>query len=219
MPWTKGSHKTPRDKFPTRRELKALFAAAPKVSKEFTIAMKLAYYFGLRCGEVRILRREHLSPEKGLLFAPTLKRARQKDRRRRLVDPALRPTKDLPTFALPCPATKDAQDTLMEAWEMSLKSPYGLAFDAPTDDARPRATGWFRLMFGRVRKLAKVRPGISFHSLRHAHGSAVAAGTKDPVFVRDRLRHSSVVTTNIYMHSTKKYQDEMGQALDLGGKS
>lgn len=43
--------------------------------------------------------------------------------------------------------------------------------------------------------------GISstLHSLRHWYGTNVARMTKDPLFVRDLLGHSSVTTTEVYM--------------------
>lgn len=222
MPWGKGSHKTAREKFPTRKEIRALLAAAPKVGKEIDLAIRLAYYFGLRSGEVRILRRRHIDLTRWILWAPTLKKGRRKDRRRKSLDPALRLPTDVPVYALTCPDNEDARDTLRAAYEQAVApstSPHSDAWVFPQKVPGaevPRFTSWFRLWFGKVRKAAKVRPTLSFHALRHAHGTAVAAATKDPVFVRDRLRHASIVTTNIYMHSTGKYDKELGGALDLG---
>lgn len=219
MPWLKGSHKTQRDKFPTKREVRALLAAAPRVHPDIALAMRLAYYFGLRCGEVRILRAKHLDLERRTLWAPTLKRIHRKDKRRKVTDPAARTDQELPTFPLSCPKTPDAQYAMAEALDQAVHNPGRWVFPAYGVEGAPRDLSWFRRWFGKVRRRAKVRAVLSFHSLRHAHGSLVALGTKDPVFVRDRLRHTDLKTSNIYMHSSRRYEAELGAVLDLGDKA
>ncbi|TFG58616.1 MAG: hypothetical protein E4H29_05685 [Deltaproteobacteria bacterium] len=213
MPWGKGSHKTTRDKFPTKEEMKALLHWAPRVHKDLGLAVRLAYYFGLRCGEVRILKAAHLDVEKKTLWAPTLKRVHRKSKKHPLKDPSQRTDAELPTFALSCPGTPEALKAMQEALLRTRSNPHGWVFPSFELPDAPRDISWFRRWFSRARQKAKVRKVLSFHSIRHAHGSAVAEGTKDPVFVRDRLRHTDLKTSNIYMHSTKRYEDELGSVL------
>lgn len=233
MPWVKGSSKHEKDKVLRPAEVKALIAASPPA---FRLAVELAFYFGLRCGEVAILQGRDFDLEEGVLWAKTLKRLHRKslcrtcgEKPKRIcvlqkhsikyasATPLKRPEErqgaEIPIFSLTIPKGR-AQAVAKEALRRA-GSPDGWVFASPTNPARPRDTTWFRLEFRRARDRAGIRRPVSFHSLRHTHGTLMARETLDPVFVRDRLRHTNIATTNRYMHSAKEYAEALGKGLQL----
>jgi integrase len=83
-----------------------------------------------------------------------------------------------------------------------------------TDGHIPR--DWFRL---NVWRPALAKAGMTFrvrgHDLRHAHASWLLAGGADLQVVRDRLGHSSISTTEKYLHTLPDADDT---ALDAFAK-
>lgn len=233
MGWRKGDHKREQDKNLKPAEVAALIRGAP--TPETRLAIELAWYFGLRCGEVAVLRGQSFDLEDGVLWAPTLKRVRKVKRCRNCErapgptcyrkghkvsssggppkEPWRRTEKELPVFRVSIPENARAKAVSRQA---ARRGRDGWVFPDPADPARPRDTRWFRRQFARARRRAGIRPQVSFHALRHAHATAVAQATRDPVAVRDRLRHSSITTTNRYMHSIGDHRKELGAGLDLG---
>jgi site-specific recombinase XerD len=55
----------------------------------------------------------------------------------------------------------------------------------------------------------KVRP----HDLRHAHASWLLAGGADLQYVKERMRHGSIVTTEKYLHTLDGKDDTALEAF------
>lgn len=67
-------------------------------------------------------------------------------------------------------------------------------------DGRPYSPG--QLSIDSHNHLRGLRLSTTLHSMRGTFATAAAQATRDPLFVRDLLGHSSVATTEIYMAST-----------------
>jgi integrase len=64
-----------------------------------------------------------------------------------------------------------------------------------------------------VRKIGK--PGCSFHSLRHTHGSILLAKGVSIAAVSKRLGHANISTTlNVYGHSFSKDEQRAAEVID-----
>jgi site-specific recombinase XerD len=71
---------------------------------------------------------------------------------------------------------------------------------------------WFRdNVWLPARDAAKLGDGVKVHSLRHAHASWLLAGGADLATVKERLGHSSILTTQGYIHTLP--DDEEDAAL------
>lgn len=69
-----------------------------------------------------------------------------------------------------------------------------------TDGHIPRA--WFRRMiWNPALEAAGVKFQVRFHDLRHAHASWLLAGGADIQVVKERMGHSSITTTQKYLHT------------------
>jgi integrase len=69
-----------------------------------------------------------------------------------------------------------------------------------TDGHIPRA--WFRRMiWNPALEAAGLRFQVRFHDLRHAHASWLLAGGADIQVVKERMGHSSITTTQKYLHT------------------
>ncbi len=192
----KGSRKPDRLKFMPKRAVRALLTAAfDEADWDAFLAFSLAYWLGLREGEVADLHAKDFDLAHRKVWVRTLKRSGR------------------PALPVQVPAGTAATDTVTRALATAQGNPSRLVFPG-ADGKRPRSTRWFRGKFEKYRAAARL-PAYTFHSLRHAHGTLIATATKDPVFVRDQLRHRSVTTTDVYMRNTKDYSKEMGTALDL----
>lgn len=67
-----------------------------------------------------------------------------------------------------------------------------------------------------ARIAAKLSDGVKVHSLRHAHASWLLAGGADIVRVKERLGHSSILTTQKYAHTLPDLENDV--ALDAFSK-
>lgn len=84
-----------------------------------------------------------------------------------------------------------------------------------TDGHIPR--NWFRNnVWLPARTTAKLSPGVKVHSLRHAHASWLLAGGADIARVKERLGHSSILTTQKYIHTLPDPENDA--ALDAFAK-
>lgn len=84
-----------------------------------------------------------------------------------------------------------------------------------TDGHIPRR--WFRdNVWLPARETAGIGPGVKVHSLRHAHASWLLAGGADLETVMVRLGHSSITTTQKYLHTLP--DEENDKALDAFAK-
>ena len=72
---------------------------------------------------------------------------------------------------------------------------------------------WFRnAVWVQARDAAGLGEGVKVHSLRHAHASWLLAGGADIVRVKERLGHSSILTTQKYAHTLPDLENDV--ALD-----
>jgi hypothetical protein len=72
---------------------------------------------------------------------------------------------------------------------------------------------WFRnAVWLPARAAAGLSDGVKVHSLRHAHASWLLAGGADIVRVKERLGHSSILTTQKYAHTLPDLENDT--ALD-----
>jgi integrase len=72
---------------------------------------------------------------------------------------------------------------------------------------------WFRdAVWLPARNAAGLGDGVKVHSLRHAHASWLLAGGADIVRVKERLGHSSILTTQKYAHTLPDLENDL--ALD-----
>jgi integrase len=93
-------------------------------------------------------------------------------------------------------------------------SPRGIR-SVDTDGHIPRR--WFRdNVWLKARAAAGVGAGVKVHSLRHAHASWLLAGGADIETVKARLGHSSILTTQKYLHTLP--DEENDKALDAFAK-
>ena len=93
-------------------------------------------------------------------------------------------------------------------------SPRGIRV-VDTDGHIPRR--WFRdNVWLKAREAAGLGTGVKVHSLRHAHASWLLAGGADLETVKERLGHSSILTTQKYLHTLPG--EENDKALDAFAK-
>jgi len=93
-------------------------------------------------------------------------------------------------------------------------SPRGIRV-VDTDGHIPRR--WFRdNVWLKAREAAGLGTGVKVHSLRHAHASWLLAGGADLETVKERLGHSSILTTQKYLHTLP--DEENDKALDAFAK-
>jgi integrase len=84
-----------------------------------------------------------------------------------------------------------------------------------TDGHIPRR--WFRdNVWLKAREAAGLGTGVKVHSLRHAHASWLLAGGADLETVKERLGHSSILTTQKYLHTLP--DEDNDKALDAFAK-
>jgi integrase len=85
--------------------------------------------------------------------------------------------------------------------------------DNPRPPRRPTTDGhiprsWFRAhVWEPARARAGLEPTLRFYDLRHAHASWLLAGGADIQVVKERLGHSSILTTQKYLHSLPEADD------------
>jgi site-specific recombinase XerD len=76
---------------------------------------------------------------------------------------------------------------------------------------------WFRdNVWLKARETAGLGDGVKVHSLRHAHASWLLAGGAGLETVKTRLGHSSILTTQKYLHTLS--DEEIDRALDAFAK-
>jgi integrase len=76
------------------------------------------------------------------------------------------------------------------------------------------SVGALRQNFNHYLVSSGLPPVYSFHALRHGWGVVIGEIRRDPVHVRDMLRHKSVRTSEIYVHMGPQAKQEYQSALD-----
>jgi len=140
-------------------------------------AIAVAYWCGLRISELLLLKREDYDPQ-----AKTIKVTRVK------LKGGAREVQELPVA--------DWVARHIEAY-------LGTRRD---DDPRmfPVSHEMIRRMFKRFAKMIG-RPDLTFHSLRHARATNLAAQGHDPATIASWLHHLNPATTMIYIHLAAKH--------------
>jgi integrase len=207
-------------------------------------AVFITFHLGLRAGETVLLRREHFRDlEKDLVYVPTLKRAQRivfscpscgrktvfgsgkggkrvtcpkcakkhlfrKQRDRKKGDSSL--GRNIPEISPP---------VIPRALREYLRTYLG---DLPPEQiwlfegrpGRKMTVGALRQNFNHYLVSSGLPPVYSFHALRHGWGVVIGEIRRDPVHVRDMLRHKSVRTSEIYVHMGPQAKREYQSALD-----
>jgi integrase len=78
--------------------------------------------------------------------------------------------------------------------------------------ASPRHPDYFSKAWIRLRKRLGLE-GIRLHDMRHFHGTELAAAGIPMTAIRDRLRHSNLRTTSIYVHSRRDIDRDAADAI------
>jgi integrase len=211
-------------------------------------AVFIAFHLGLRIGETVLLRREHFRDlEKEQVYVPTLKRAQRivfscpscgrktvfgagkngkrvtcpkcwkkhlfRIRREKKNSPENRNLPELSPPVIPKALKEYVQEYLREL-------PPSQAWLFEGRPGKPMTISALRQNFNHYLVSAELPVCFSFHALRHGWGVVIGEIRKDPVHVRDMLRHKSVRTSEIYVHmgpeAKREYQEALdGQALAL----
>lgn len=70
-------------------------------------------------------------------------------------------------------------------------------------------------IFKTICKKAELNPKYSPHALRHAHGVMISDITNgNMVAIKDRLRHSSIKSTEFYVHCSEEKQKELANKIN-----
>lgn len=198
----------------------------------------LAYYLGLRVGEVVLLRREHLHLDEGegTISIPTLKcqpkvackcsecgrkvflRLDRAGTQHRCSCGAASTVPAADKHAKPYTERTPAiieRHVLDYLRQLESNLPPGQAWLFPSE-ARDgehlsrRRAGW---LFKYYARLASLPARMSFHALRHGRGAAVWSISQDRELVRKQLRHTSLNAGEFYVHLSperlKEYQDRL----------
>lgn len=183
----------------------------------------LAYYLGLRVGEAVLLKRSHLRLDQGTVMVPTLKcqpkAAFQCSACHRKLHLRLRQTEAehrcLCGAVSTVPAAKDVQVKAFTEREPAFVEAHVVEYLRRLDANLPRGQTWLfasergnghlsrrraSWLFKYYARLAGLPHRMSFHSLRHGRGMAVWSASHDQQLVRQQLRHTSLKSSEVYVH-------------------
>lgn len=181
------------------------------------------FYLACRVGEAVLLRPDYFDLAHGCVRVPTLKKRRAKKTK----------TTDEAGRTIYTPPTPEARAAAAAAGPPLIEVPILPEAAEPLAAVAAWSAGRFwcfpggrtghpitvrlaETRFALWRDALKLDPAYTSHSLRHSCGSLLAARTKDPVLVRDFLRHSNVSTTNTYLHRGPNRWVGAAGALSLG---
>lgn len=84
-----------------------------------------------------------------------------------------------------------------------------------TDSIWPFTRQYAWQIFKTICKKAGLNPRYSPHALRHAHGVMISDITNgNMIEIKDRLRHSSVKSTEFYVHCSEAKQKELANKIN-----
>jgi len=179
-------------------------------SKLYPIA-SLALATGMRRGELLALRWYDVDLAGASL---NVERSLEQTRGGGLRFKAPKTKKSRRTISLPPSAVAMLRDHRKAQLELRLQLGIGRhgadALVFPNDDgASPISPNCFSVMWGRA------VPHATFHSLRHAHASALIAGGVDVVTVSRRLGHSNpTITLSVYAHLFSETDTKAAAAIE-----
>jgi len=155
--------------------------------------LSVAYYGGMRGGEVVAMQPRYIRTDHGDILVPSLKRKRESHRG------VFCDATDRPLLAVPI-LFGDAVLKAAKDWASDRR----FIFQSPQGpEPKPISQRQFAYTFKRWAKVAGLDPQVSPHSLRHSAISHVQdAVGNDLVLLRDFARHANISTTNTYLHAT-----------------
>lgn len=200
---TPPQHLTPELRPPTNHDVRAILAALP--DKQWTRAVALLIFTGMRRGEVVGLRWEDWAPGR-LTIRHSIVEVRGKGIE-------IRTPKGKKSRTVGLDPLAEVVLTRQREWLETTGRP-GSPWVFPdllgdTTGDSPRRPGWVSLMWGRWR--AVNAPGVRLHSLRHHYATLLLDGGTPINTVQGWLGHADASTTiRIYGHRTTE-----GEALGL----
>lgn len=216
--WRKGQRKPERFKFIPPDKVALLIDSANEAGDlRASVAIRLSFYLGLRISEVADLRLSDINLDEKKVYVRTLKRGkRMKTKSEKRTKYWARDEAHRPTFPIRIPASKEALATIEEAMDLAMadRSGAGFVFQG-LRHGTPITRRWICTRFCRYRKMSGIDHRYTFHSLRHTNATLIAMGTKDPLVVRDQLRHANVAQSDRYMRAAWDYSEEIGASVSL----
>ena len=204
-------------------DLAKIFKEAKRLGDLAYMVIVLAYNGALRVSELVHIRVSHFNWGTGKLTMIPLKKAGQK--RKKMPDgTVVTVEKELPPaieYPLPGSVMAAAKEYIRkeglgkDAWLFpGFTRPGGchiVKLDCPGGHLSKRK---MQLVFDEIAVAAKVKmPGRGIHSLKHGRLTEVAQKTKDPYFVKEVGRHSSVALSDHYV----KYVNLKAKIEEIGG--
>ena len=191
--------KLERDKYLVEDEFKRLIYAArtrPHVNSERDYAMLATTGLcGLRDVELIGVRHADLAR---LNEKPSVVRVRTAKRRKVQYDDVAVPP------------------TAVNAIVVYLKT-LGPADRRPFDRVFPVSTRQAGRIFKQYAKIAGLNPKYSIHALRHYRGVSLYMAHHDIVLVKEALRHASLASTQIYVHTVDQIEKASAVDVDMDG--
>lgn len=231
--------KTDRELFLSADQVKHLLKTIRESGHKFAdrdhAMVFLGLMLGLRCGEVRLLKREDFTHvERGLAEISTLKcavrvpyRCSHCHRRCRVAavraggsypcprcgteNAVARPREANPSPRRSPPIVENSTREYIKRYISSLSPRQTYFFENAR--GQPLSVAWVRSIFNYWVIQAGLPPVISFHALRHGRGVMVWSASKDIELVRRSLRQTSLGSAQKYVHlseaATREYQDTL----------
>jgi integrase/recombinase XerD len=171
----------------SQEEVKRLFDSTGNIKHR--VLLMLAYSAGLRVSEVVHMRLEDIDSERKLIRVQSGKG--KKDRYTMLSEVVL--------------------DELRQYWKAY--KPHVWLFEGQTA-GRPYSVRSAQKVFEDVAGKAGIRKRVSIHSLRHSFATHLLELGTDIRFIQELLGHSSVKTTEIYTHVSKRQIGTIQSPID-----
>ena len=168
-------------------ELRRIFGA--KENPKHKAILMVAYSGGLRLGEVVRLKPEDIDSGRGMIFVRGGKG--EKDRYTLLGQAAL--------------------EVLRAYWRMQGGGEWLFPGQRAGEHLSKRSA---EAIFTGALQSSGIRKGASFHSLRHAFATHLLEAGVDIRYIQELLGHSSLKTTEIYIHVTQKQVRQIRSPID-----
>lgn len=240
--------RTDRELFLTAAEVKHLLgtiqeSGARRAARDHAIIF-LGLMFGLRCGEVRLLKRsDFLAVERGVAELSTLKcayripyRCEHCKKRCRVAggrggtsypcprcgteNPVTRPKASNPMPRRSPPIVESSAREYIKRYISTIPARQEFFFENAR--GQPISTSMIRKIFNRWLMEAGLPPAVSFHALRHGRGVMIWNESKDIELVRRQLRQTSLGSTQRYVHlseaATRQYEKRL-EGIDILGET
>ncbi len=175
-------------------EIGRLFAAIGKFKSKRDLAIwKIAFHHGLRASEPGRLLMSDFQDRGGILFIRRLKGSKSKETR--LIPEALK---------------------ALRAWIRERGTTAGPLFPSRNTASTRRGITRFQihLLMQKYCKAANLRDEKRhFHCMKHSCGTSLAERGKSTESIKEWMCHKAISSTQIYMHYSKKRQDDDWESL------